>query len=394
VHGTLCQWLIQLITIATGNLDRVGGSLVTLPAFDLVGGPGFPGSYGKRQSRVSGYEEILGEFPAVALAEEILTPGDGQIRALVTMAANPVLSNPNGRKLDEALSQLDFMVSIDIYINETTRHADVILPPTSGLEHDHYDMVFNMFAVRNVARFNEAVMAPTEGALHDWQILQGLGSALAAKLGESLKPLPAPDVFLDFALKAGPYKLSLAQLKETPHQLDLGPLKPSFPERLATPDKRIHCAPDPLMKAVATLDSTLFAGMPDDQILLIGRRHLRSNNSWMHNYRRLVKGKDRCQLYVHPTDVARLGLTDGQKVRLRSRTGAIEVNFVATDEVMPGVVSLPHGWGHGRKGIRMATASEFAGVSINDVTDETLIDRVSGNAALNGVPVTLELVEP
>jgi anaerobic selenocysteine-containing dehydrogenase len=387
VHGTLCQWLIQLLNIATGNLDRVGGALVTRPAFDIVGAPGSrPGSYGRWTSRVGGRVEALGELPVAGLAEEMLTPGRGQVRALVTVAGNPVLSTPNGRQLERGLTALDFMVSIDPYLNETTRHADVILPPTSALERDHYDMTFNLFAVRNVARWNPPILPKPEGALDDWQIMEGLGAALAAKLGQEPRRLPKPARLLDAGLQAGPYGLTLEALKAAPHGLDLGPLEPSFPDRLATADKRIRCLPTPLPAALDELDRTLF-GEAAPELVLIGRRHIRSNNSWMHNSERLVKGKPRCRLLMHPDDLGRYGFADGQRVRVTSRVGSLEVEVTATDEVMRGVVSLPHGWGHGRDGVALGVAQAHAGVSVNDLTDDAFVDAVSGNAALNGLPV-------
>jgi len=389
VHGSLCQWLIQLINIATGNLDRVGGALVTKPAFDIVGAPGSrPGSYGRWTSRVGGRAEVLGELPVAALAEEMLTPGTGRIRALITLAGNPVLSTPNGRQVEQGLAGLDFMLSVDPYLNETTRHADLILPPTSALERDHYDMTFNLFAVRNVARWNPPILPKPDGALDDWEILEGLGKALAAALGQEPKRLPKPARMLDVGLRAGPYGLSLDALQAAPHGLDLGPLEPSFPDRLATANKRIQCAPAPLMAALEQLETSLFAETAPG-LVLIGRRHIRSNNSWMHNFERLVKGKPRCQLMMHPDDLGRYGFAEGQRVRVTSRIGSLDVEVAGTDEVMPGVVSLPHGWGHGRTGTSLAVADAHAGVSANDLTDDRFIDAVSGNAALNGVPVAV-----
>lgn len=392
-HGTLCQWLIQLINIATGNLDRVGGALVTKPAFDIVGAPGSrPGSYARWTSRVGGRAEVLGELPVAALAEEMLTPGTGQIRALITLAGNPVLSTPNGRQLEQGLAGLDFMLSIDPYLNETTRHADLILPPSSALERDHYDMTFNLFAVRNVARWNPAILPKPDGALDDWQILEGLGAALAKALGTEPKRLPKPARMLDAGLRAGPYDLSLEALQAAPHGLDLGPLEPSFPDRLATADKRIQCAPAPVMAALDQIERTLFAETAPD-LVLIGRRHIRSNNSWMHNFERLVKGKPRCQLLMHPDDLGRYGFAEGQRVRVTSRVGSLDVEVAGTDEVMPGVVSLPHGWGHGRTGTALAIAQAHAGVSANDLTDDLFVDAVSGNAALNGMPVAVAAIQ-
>ncbi|WP_298188000.1 molybdopterin oxidoreductase family protein [uncultured Pseudomonas sp.] len=391
--GTLCQWLVQLINLVTGNVDRVGGVLCTEPAVDMVASTS-GGNFNRWQSRVSGLPEYGGELPVSALAEEMLTEGEGQVRALVTVAGNPVLSTPNGRQLEQALDGLEFMLSIDFYINETTRYADLILPPTGPLEHDHYDTTFNMFAVRNVTRFNEAVLAKPVGALHDWEIFVGLAKAFAGKNGLELKPTMAPEQMIDMGLRAGAYgdksehKLSLATLREHPHGLDLGALKPNLVGRLKTINQQVQAAP-----AVIMADLQRFAEQPAvkaDELLLIGRRHVRSNNSWMHNYHRLVKGKPRHQLLMHPADLSLRGLIDGQRVRVRSRVGVIEVEVAASDEMMAGVVSLPHGWGHARPGVQMSIASAQPGASANDLTDERQLDSLSGNAALNGVPVQVE----
>ncbi|HCF7666160.1 molybdopterin oxidoreductase family protein [Pseudomonas aeruginosa] len=391
--GTLCQWLVQLINLVTGNLDRVGGALCTSPALDLVASTS-GGHFDRWRSRVSGLPEYGGELPVAALAEEILGEGEGQVRALVTVAGNPVLSTPNGRRLEQALDGLEFMLSIDLYINETTRYADLILPPTAPLEHDHYDTTFNVFAVRNVTRFNEAVLPRPEGALHDWEIFVGLARAFAARNGLELKPTLEPQQMIDLGLRAGAYgdrsehRLSLATLREHPHGIDLGPLRPNLAPRLKTVGQRIQAAP-PLFVD----DLQRFAAQPlpaSDQLLLIGRRHVRSNNSWMHNYHRLVKGKPRHQLLMHPRDLEGRGLVDGQRVRVRSRVGSVEVEVAASSEMMPGVVSLPHGWGHARPGVQLAIARAQAGVSANDLTDERHLDLLSGNAALNGLPVEVE----
>ena len=388
--GTLCHWLIQLINLGTGNLDREGGALCTEAAIDLT--TSSSGTHFDRwRSRVSGLPEYSGEFPVAALAEEMLTPGEGQIRALVTVAGNPVLSTPNGRQLERALDGLEFMLSIDFYINETTRYADLILPPTGPLEHDHYDSTFNSFAVRNVARFNEPVLVKPAGTLHDWEILVGLAKAFAAKLEVELKPTMAPAQMIDMGLRMGRYgdksehQLSLAKLQELPHGIDLGALKPNLAERLRTPDKKVQAAPALLLN-----DLPRFAAQPvpgSGELLLIGRRHVRSNNSWMHNYHRLVKGKPRHQLLMHPDDLAARDLSDGQRVRISSRVGMIEVEVAVSTDMMPGVVSLPHGWGHKRPGVQLAIAGALAGASVNDLTDERALDAVSGNAALNGLRV-------
>ena len=388
--GTLCHWLVQLINLVSGNLDRTGGALCTTPAVDLVASTG-GGHFNRWPSRVSGRPEYGGELPVSALAEEMLTEGEGQIRALVTVAGNPVLSTPNGRLLEQALDGLEFMVSVDLYINETTRYADLILPSTSALENDHYDTTFNMFAVRNVTRFNRAILPKPQDALHDWEIFVGLAQAFAAQTGAVLKPTMEPAQMIDFGLRAGLYgdasehKLSVAMLADHPHGVDLGPLKPNLTARLKTADGKVQAAP-----AVILADLARFAAQPvpvADELLLIGRRHVRSNNSWMHNYHRLVKGKPRHQLLMHPDDLARRQLSDGQRVRVSSRIGMIEVEVIASLDMMPGVVSLPHGWGHGRPGVRMTIASGQPGASANDLTDERQLDELSGNAALNGVPV-------
>ncbi|OPK03032.1 dehydrogenase [Pseudomonas veronii] len=388
--GTLCHWLVQLINLVTGNLDRPGGALCTTPAVDLVASTS-GGHFNRWQSRVSGRPEYGGELPVSALAEEMLTEGEGQIRALVTVAGNPVLSTPNGRQLEQALDELEFMVSVDLYINETTRYADLILPSTSALENDHYDTTFNMFAVRNVSRFNRAILPKPDGALHDWEIFVGLAKAFAAHTGVALKPTLPPAQMIDFGLRAGVYgdasshQLSVAMLAEHPHGVDLGPLTPNLAARLKTANGRVQAAP-----AVILADLARFAAQPlppADELLLIGRRHVRSNNSWMHNYHRLVKGKPRHQLLMHPEDLARRQLSDGQRVKVSSRIGMIEVEVAASLDMMPGVVSLPHGWGHGRPGVQMTIASRQPGASANDLTDERQLDELSGNAALNGVPV-------
>ena len=388
--GTLCHWLVQVINLVTGNLDREGGALCTEPAVDLVASTS-GGHFNAWQSRVSGLPEYGGELPVAALAEEILTPGEGQVHALVTVAGNPVLSTPNGRQLDKALEGLEFMLSIDLYINETTRHADLILPSTSALENDHYDTTFNLLAVRNVTRFNRAILDKPEGALHDWEIFVGLAQAFAKRAGLELKPTVPPARMIDQALRSGRYgqdsawNLSLQALDHYPHGLDLGPLRANLAARLATASRAVEVAPQVLLDDLQRLGRQ--APAAPDELLLIGRRHVRSNNSWMHNFHRLVKGKPRHHLLMHPFDLQQRRLQDGQRVVVRSRTGTLEVEVQACEDMMPGVVSLPHGFGHGRQGVRLQVAQTHPGVSANDLTDERLRDRVSGNAALNGVPV-------
>ncbi len=397
--GALCQWLIQLINIATGNLDRPGGSLFTSPALDQLPNIG-RGGFARHRSRVRGLPEFDRELPAAAMAEEIIQEGSGKIRALFTGAGNPVLSTPNGRQLDAALEQLDFMVSLDPYINETTRHADVILPPTSPLEHDHYDITFHLFAMRNTARFNQPLFDKPEGALHDWEIFSALGERVAALLGVEAGASIPPDQMIDFGLQVGPYgqaqgsehALSLARLRACPSGIDLGPLRPQLPGRLFTADKMIHCDAALPLSDLQRLRDLQRQAVASNDLLLIGRRHVRSNNSWMHNFHRLVKGKDRCTLQMHPDDLARRQLADGDRVSVSSRVGELKVKVESTSDISPGVVSLPHGWGHDRPGIHMQIAAGHAGVSCNDLTDELYIDELSGNAAVNALPVTVKAI--
>ncbi len=395
--GALCQWLIQLINIATGNLDRPGGSLFTSPALDQLAHMG-RGGFARERSRVRGLPEFDRELPAVTMAEEILNEGPGKIRALFTGAGNPVLSTPNGRQLDLALGQLDFMVSLDPYINETTRHADIILPPTSPLEHDHYDITFHILAMRNTVRFNRPVFDKPEGALHDWEIFTALGERVAGLLGVEASAGIPPDQMIDFGLQAGPYgeaqgsehALSLARLAQSPSGVDLGPLRPQLPGRLFTADKMIHCDAELPLSDLQRLRDSRSELTASAELLLIGRRHVRSNNSWMHNFHRLVKGKDRCTLQMHPDDLAKRQLADGDRVSVSSRVGELQVKVESTTDMLPGVVSLPHGWGHDRRGVKLATATLHPGVSCNDLTDELSIDELSGNAAVNAVPVAVK----
>ena len=389
-YGTLCQWLIQVINIVTGNLDRPGGSLFTLPAVDQVSNVS-PGGFGRHRSRVRNLPEFDRELPVAALAEEITTPGEGQIRALFTGAGNPVLSTPNGRHLDEALGQLEFMVSLDPYLNETTRHADIILPPTSPLEHDHYDLAFHVNALRNTARFNEPVFDKREDSLHDWEILAELGNRVGILLGLEPQPLTPPDRIIEMGLQAGPYRdrpRTLETLKANPSGIDLGPLQPQLPGRLRTKEQVIRCdTPEPLADLARLREE--FSQPHHGLLKLIGRRHVRSNTSWMHNSHRLVKGRERCTLLMHPSDMKRRDIGNGSRVTVSSRTGAVQLAVEASEDIMPGVVSLPHGYGHSRPGIRMSVAREHAGVSCNDITDERALDALSGNAALNGVLVSV-----
>ena len=389
--GTLNHWLIQLLNIVTANFNQQGGTLFTHPAVNDFASTR-PGKTNRFKSRVSGKPEFNGELPVTALAEEILTPGEGQIRALFTCAGNPVLSTPNGGQMDSALARLEFMVSLDPYINETTRHADVILPPTSPLEHDHYDLAFFTLSVRNIARFNEAVLAKPEGALHDWEIFTKLGEKVAALQGQDTREQYPPAEMIDKSLQAGNYSeasghpaaLSLEKLRANPSGVDLGPLRPSSPDRILTDDHTINCA---VSEFIADLDRALLLIDQKTELRLIGRRHVRSNNSWMHNYQRLVKGKDRSQLLMNPIDMQTRSIASGDKVTVSSRVGSVITTVQASNDITPGVVCLPHGFGHRRPGVKLSVASQLDGVSLNDLTDDQAGDPISGNAELSGVSV-------
>lgn len=413
--GGLCQWLVNVLNVVTGNLDRPGGAMFTRPAIDVPAMRG-RGAFGRFRSRVRGLPEFGGELPVATMAEDMLAGGengDKTIRAFVTVAGNPVLSTPNGRQLDRALHDLDFMLSIDFYINETTRHADLILPPTAALEHEHYDLVFHFLAIRNTARYSKPLFDAGPGARHDWQIVlelaerlhreDGFGKRLKAGIGRKIMRRLGPPGLLDLGLRRGPHGagllgfgdgLTLERLQEATHGVDLGPLEPCLPERLFTRNKRLDLAPDLYTGDLPRLDEhrdgldreAKNGGPP---LVLISRRQVRTNNSWMHNYPRLMRGKDRCTLLVHPDDAARLELADGGRAVVRSRVGSLEVPVELSETMMPGVVSLPHGFGHHRTGVKLETAVQNAGVSINDLTDHDRVDTLSGNAALSGVPVEI-----
>jgi anaerobic selenocysteine-containing dehydrogenase len=428
--GTLTSWLIDVLNVLTGNLDRPGGAMFSKPAAGGANTAGAP-RYGRElrigrwRSRVRGLPESFGELPVACLAEEIETLGEGQVRALITVAGNPALSAPNSGRLQRALASLELLVCVDFYVNETSRHADVILPPPSPLERGHYDLAFYLFALRNVANYSPPVFPLAPGQLDEWQILsklalaaQGLGAdadpaladdaAIRVLVGRAaadphspfherdtdevlakLAPRTGPERILDFLLRVGPYRLTLDTLLEHPHGVDLGPLQPRLPEVLRTPSGMVELAPEPLVADVERLRASLAraAGGDGGGLVLIGRRHLRSNNSWMHNIGTLARGKGRCTLQVNPADAARIGLEDGGAARVSSRTGALVAPVELTDAVAPGVVSLPHGWGHNLPGVAMAVARAHAGVNSNLLADDTRYDELSGNAVLNGIPV-------
>lgn len=402
--GGTAAWLVYLLDLITGHLDREGGAMFTTPAVDLAAlatrlGKG--GTFGRFKSRVRGLPEFTGEQPVAVLAEEMDTPGDKQIRGLITFAGNPVLSTPNGRRLERALEQADFVLSFDLYRTATSKHAHLILPTSFGFERDHFDLALNAFAVRNTARFAEAAFAPAGETREDFDVLLSVGAAIAEKRGtlaarakalalRGVRKLGSRHV-LDLLLRTGPYKLSLAKLRASPHGVDLGALVPRLPEMLATRARRIQAVPPLFAADVPRLEKMLGAPRPDG-LVLIGRRLLRANNSWMHNSERLTKGKAPCTLLMHPHDAAARGLVDGAAVEVQSERGRVSTTVELTDAMKPGVVSLPHGFGHGRPGVELRVAQARGGVSANDLTDDRAVDPVSGNAALNGVAVEVRAV--
>ena len=416
--GTLCMWLINVLNAVTGNLDEPGGSMFSSPAIDVrgtVGGFGAGrGSFGRWKSRVRSFPEFGGELPSAVMAEEMLTEGEGRIRAMITIAGNPVLSTPNGGQLDAGFASLDFAVSIDFFINETSRHADIILPPVSPIQRSHYDLALYLTAVRNVAKYSPAPFEPKEGELDDWQILTELSCRLAARrhgklskqyLSARASQKVGPERVLDLGLRLGDYGkrfnplgtgLSLGKLRKNPHGIDLGPLQSTLPEVLPEQHGAVDLAPDLFVEDLERLRTRFLASgaaASDGQLLLIGRRQMRSNNSWMHNSKRLMKGKSRCTLLIHPEDAARIGVKAGDNVTLSSRVGQVTAPAELTSDMMPGVVSLPHGFGHGRDGVQLSVASSHPGVSVNDLTDDQMLDVLSGNAAFSGVPVTVKAAE-
>ena len=441
--GTLNAWLVDAINVVSGNIDRRGGAMFPLPATGNAttrgkGGRGKGFTIGRGHSRVSHKPEAMGEYPVAILAEEITTPGEGQVSGFVCLSGNPVLSTPHSAQLDDALAGLEFMVSVDIYLNETSRHADVILPAPSALQKEHCDLSFFGLSVRNVANYSPAVFPLPEGQPDEWEILvklgailQGLGpdasvdevddimlrQLIGAAVGSEGSPAHGRDAeeihamvsaggrrgparHLDVLLQTGPYGagfganpggLSLQMLIDNPHGVDLGPLEPRVPEMLRTESGRIELAPRLFLDELSRLAAAQGA-MEDRGMLLVGRRELKSNNSWMHNLRVLTKGSLACTLHVHPDDATRLGITDGGEVTVASRVGSVTVPAQVTDSVSPGVVSLPHGWGHGVGGTRMSVAADKPGVNSNVLTDDRVLDPLSGNAVLNAIPVTVSAV--
>ena len=437
--GTVTSWLVDVLNVLTGNLDQPGGAMFTTAAAgasNTRGKPRFgrPVSIHRRTSRVRQLPETFGELPAVVMAEEMDTPGQDQIRALITVAGNPVLSTPNSARLDAAVAGLECVVAVDIYVNETTRHADVILPAPSALQKGHYDVALLQLALRDTSNYSEPILPLDPDQPTEWEVLarlalvlQGAGATADPaivddlmvtsmvqgsvadetspihgrgldEILEALAPRRGPERILDFLLRTGPYGegfgadpdgLSLDQLLANPHGIDLGALKARLPDVLRTPDGMIALAPEILLADVDRLHEGL-DGRRDHPFVLIGRRDLRSNNSWMHNISVLVKGKPRCTAHLHPDDAASLGLADGDEAIVRSRVGEVRVPVEVTDAIRPGVVSIPHGWGHDLEGVRLSVAGAHAGVNSNLLADETLFDPISGNAVLNGIPVQVQ----
>ncbi|MBO3745785.1 molybdopterin-dependent oxidoreductase [Streptosporangiaceae bacterium NEAU-GS5] len=397
--GTVAQWLVDVLNVITGNLDRPGGAMFAMSATE--GRPRRkPYAIGRWTSRVRGLPETNGELPVATLADEIETPGEGQVRALITVAGNPVMSAPNGPRLGEAFARLDFMVSVDPYLNETTRHAHVVLPPPRMLTAGHYDFALLTLAVRNYARYSPpilpldgpsegeilarlAMIASGQGADADPALLDELilGQLVTPEQRAQLNGANGAELRLDAMLRLGPYgdwnpsprqggTLSLKTLLDHPHGIDLGPLEPRIPDNLRTASGKVELAPEAIVSDLDRLRARLGGKAPE--FVLIGRRHLRSNNSWLHGVGRLTGGTNRCTLQINPADVERLGL-DGTAV-VRSTAGELTVPLEPTDTIMPGVVSLPHGWSE---------------ASANVLTDDMVLDPVSGNAVFNGVPVLI-----
>ena len=391
--GSICQWASNALNIITGNFDSPGGAMFTTPALDYVGMTSRKGrvrSYPEKRSRVSGQPLYNGEFPVSVMAEEMETPGDGQIRAMITVAGNPVLTAPNGPRIGKAMEALDFMMSIDLHINDTTRHADLILPATVALEEHVYDMVFHSFAVRNTAAFAKPIFAAPNGNPQEWEVI----STLAARLTGSNSIGPSPEEMLAALLPQGHHSDRVtvdAMLSAETGSIDLGPLVPNLADRLETADGQLNLAPEVFLEDLPRLRAFTPPVTADFPMLMIGRRQVRSHNSWTQNSQRLVKGRNRCTVQVNPADAARLGLSEGQDSRVQSRVGQVTLPVEITDEIAPGVVSIPQGWGQSGPNLSVATAVQT--VSINDLTDDLRMDPVSGNAAFNGVPVTLQAVQ-
>lgn len=419
--GGVNAWLIYALNIVTGHFDTPGGVMFTSPAVDVVALSsklGQSGSYNRWQSRVKGYPEFGGELPISTLVDEIETEGDGQVRAVITVAGNPVLSSPQGDRLGKALASAEFVVSLDPYINETTKHADIIIPSPSPLERDHFGLVFHALAVRNTVKYSPPLFTPAKHVHDEWETMLAIakriqtlrnGSPSAAKRTVfSTLEKKGPTALLDLLLRLGPHGslmsvfgakgLTLRQLIDKPNGIDLGPLESQCPDKLQTDDMMVNLAPEVLVADVARLAQHFFgsdenAPKSGAELLLIGRRQLRSNNSWLHNSERMMRGKPRCTLLIHPEDAEALGVTDGAAVSVTSRSGQVRITAEVSSEIMPGVVSIPHGWGHDVEGTELRVANQHPGVSLNDLVDANQLDTLTGVAALNNTPVRVEAAE-
>ncbi len=413
--GTLTHWLVNALNVVTGNLDRPGGAMFTTPPVDLtrvlrvLWGHPEPGRW---RSRVSDLPELHGELPVASMPEEIMTPGDRQLRGLITVAGNPARSSPQSERVEAALESLDLLICIDMYVTETSRHADLILPPVSHLERDDLDVVFPFFSVHNNARWSPRVFAPAADAQDDWDIILrlaaelpvGRGAGLLRRVLRTVTTAVAPGRVIDALILAGPQGplsrrglwprgragLTGRKVRQSEGGVDLGPLEPRLPGLLRTPDHTVHLAPAALREGLGSLEDTVPAAPDGYDLQLIGRRHLRSNNSWLHNVEAMVKGRDRCTALVHPEEAQARGLSEGQVVAVTSPVGRIEVPLEVSEDLRPGVVAIPHGWGHDVKGVGWSTAAAHGGANANVLTDASLVDALSGNAALNATWVRLE----
>jgi anaerobic selenocysteine-containing dehydrogenase len=415
--GGLCNWLMMVINVITGNVDEPGGMTFPLPAIDALDTvDGARGSFDRYRSRVSGRPEFAGEFPVSVLAEEIMTPGDGQIRGLISVAGNGALSLPNGKLFEEALDQLEFMVSVDLYINETTRHADIILPAVGPFEKSHYDLFYHTYDTINWTAYNPPLFEPEAPGYTDFEIISEVlqrlfikrtrnpfKRVLASVVGAIVRRWVTPELLLDLGLRFGPYGaglnpfnkegLSLKKLRQYPHGIFLGEHKRCLPKRLFNKDKKIDLAPDVIVADIPRLKKRWLSNEPgthtEFDMVIVGRLQRRTLG-WMHNSHRLVKGRDTCTLYIHPDDARARGITDGNRVAVSSAAGTIELPAEISDTVMPGVVCMPPLWGHNRPGTRRSVANAHPGASMNDITNQEVMDELTGNAVVHGVPVKVE----
>ncbi|GAA4277939.1 molybdopterin oxidoreductase family protein [Aquimarina mytili] len=409
-YGTLCQWLITCINVLLGQLDEKGGLLFTLPAIDYVTLMAHESKMFRYSSRVKSYKEIVGEFPTATLADEILTEGKNQIRGFISIAGNPARSAPNSQLVEKALASLDFMLAIDMYINETTQHADLIMPPAVGLETMHYSFVLHMIATRNTTKFSPAPLSISKEQRYDWQIMGELQRRLFTgnilqRIKSNIMSRIHPKTKLDLALKTGPYGVwggrflrkdgvSLKRLKKHPEGIELAPLRPVLPKRLFTKNKRIELMPEIFVEEMKKVEQLLTPQSAEQYPLkLIGRRHLRSNNSWMHNLPVLEGGSRRCTMMIHPNDAASHSIEPEEMVEVYSEFGAISIEAEVTTNIIPGTISIPHGWGHYGDGVQMETAKRNAGANINQLMDHNRLDSLSYNMAFNGHPVAIRKIE-